>query len=86
MRSTTVHIVRPHGQGVLPFQFNNGTGSLDIQCQRTPDISSSLFSRQKLSNGWITTPTHYRVIVRHSNPVSLLPIPENLTFGLLARM
>jgi hypothetical protein len=44
MRSATGHIVRPRGQGVLPFQFNDGTGSLTIQCQHTPDIASSIFS------------------------------------------
>jgi hypothetical protein len=44
MRSATGHIVRHRGQGVIPFQFNDGTGSLAIQCQHNPDIASSIFS------------------------------------------
>jgi hypothetical protein len=44
MRSATGHIVRPSGQGTLPFKFNDGTGSLDVQCQHTLDIASSIFS------------------------------------------
>jgi hypothetical protein len=43
MRSAKGHIVRPRGQGVLPFQFIDGTGSLAIQCQHTPGIASSIF-------------------------------------------
>jgi hypothetical protein len=86
MRSATGHIVRPRGQGVLPFQFNDGTGSLAIQCQHTPDIASSIFSLRKLANDWIMILTRSRVIIRPSNPVSLLPSPANLTFGLVARM
>jgi hypothetical protein len=45
MCSATGHIICPRGQGVLLFQFNDGTGSLTIQCQHTPDIASSIFSR-----------------------------------------
>jgi hypothetical protein len=44
MRSATGHIFRPSGQGTLPFKFNDGQGSLDVQCQPTPDIASSIFS------------------------------------------
>jgi hypothetical protein len=86
MRSAADHIVRHRGQGVLPFQFNDGTGSLAIQCQHTPNIASSIFPRRKLANNWITILTRSRVIVRPSNPVSLLPSLANLTFGLVARM
>jgi hypothetical protein len=48
MRSTTGHIIHPRRQGILPFQYNNDTGSLAIQCQYTPEISSSIFSPAKM--------------------------------------
>jgi hypothetical protein len=38
------HKVHPLAQGILPFQFNNRKGSLAVQCQHSPDISSSIFS------------------------------------------
>jgi hypothetical protein len=44
MCSATGHIVRPIGQGNLPFSFNNGKGTLAVPCQHTPPITTSIVS------------------------------------------
>jgi hypothetical protein len=44
MRSATGQIVRPEGEGRIPFDINTGTGSLSVVCQHTPEITSNIFS------------------------------------------
>jgi hypothetical protein len=44
MRSATGQIVRPAGQGNLPFYFNSGHGSLAVPCHHTPDIATIIMS------------------------------------------
>jgi hypothetical protein len=44
IRSATGQIVRPEGEGRIPFDINTGTGSLSVVCQHTPAIQSSIFS------------------------------------------
>jgi hypothetical protein len=44
MRSATGQIVRPEGEGRIPFDINTGTGSLSVVCQHTPTIKSNIFS------------------------------------------
>jgi hypothetical protein len=44
MRSATGQIVRPEGEGRIPFDINTGTGSLSVVCQHTPAIKSNIFS------------------------------------------
>jgi hypothetical protein len=56
-RLATGHIVQPRGQDVLPFQINNEKGSLDIQCQHTPHIASSIFFRAETCE-WLDYKTY----------------------------
>jgi hypothetical protein len=42
MRSATGQIVRPVGQGNLPFSFNTGKFTLAVPCQHTPAIATSI--------------------------------------------
>jgi hypothetical protein len=44
MRSATGQVVRPAGEGALPFPINDGKVSLSVLCQHTPAIQSSIFS------------------------------------------
>jgi hypothetical protein len=44
MRSATGQIVRPVGQGNLPFSFNSDKGTLAVPCHHTPDIVTSIMS------------------------------------------
>jgi hypothetical protein len=50
MRSATGHIVRPAGEGRIPFAINTGTGTLSVLCQHTPAIKSSIFLPAVTSN------------------------------------
>jgi hypothetical protein len=42
MRSDTGHVVKPNGEGRLPFAINSGQGSLLFSCQHTPDNTSNI--------------------------------------------
>jgi hypothetical protein len=43
MQSATGQMVRPKGEGRIPFDINTDTGSLSVVCQHTPAIKSNFF-------------------------------------------
>jgi hypothetical protein len=50
MRSATGQVVCPKGEGQLPFDINDGEGSVSILRQHTTSIKSSIFSPAETCN------------------------------------